>query len=66
MKLKNIIYISLAGVLTLTSCNSLLDIPQKGVLNFDTFYRTDEDAEAAIIACYSQLRNLEFSRRRCA
>ncbi|MCX4334537.1 MAG: RagB/SusD family nutrient uptake outer membrane protein [Bacteroidales bacterium] len=63
MKLKNIIYISLAGVLTLTSCNSLLDIPQKGVLNFDTFYRTDEDAEAAIIACYSQLRNLEFSYR---
>ena len=36
MKIKNIILAVFAGVLALTSCNqSLLDIPQKGVLNYE-------------------------------
>ena len=59
MKTKHIIISLAAAVLALSSCNKLLDIPQKGVLNFETFYQTDEDAENAIASCYLQMRGLE-------
>ena len=36
------------------SCDeSRLDIPQKGVTAYETFYQTDEDAESALVAAYS-------------
>lgn len=36
----------------MTSCMDELDIEQHGVLNYTTFYQTDDDAEAAIVAVY--------------
>lgn len=40
-----------AGILS--SCSqSLLDIPQKGVIPMESFYQTDEDAESAATAMY--------------
>lgn len=52
--MKKIYYI---GALALTSifmgsCASKLDIPQQGVLNMETYYRTDGDAEEALAALY--------------
>lgn len=45
------IFCSLA--MLLASCNQeLLEIPQKGVVTTDTFYKTDADAEAAMVAAY--------------
>ena len=42
-----------AGAL-LVSCNQdLLDIPQKGVVGYDDFYITDEDAESAAVTMYA-------------
>lgn len=61
MKTKHIILLAAAALVTLSSCNKLLDIPQRGVLNFDTFYQTDEDAESAIASCYLKMRDLEFN-----
>lgn len=44
----------------LTSCDeSLLDIPQKGVISQDQFYNTDEDAESAAVTMYADfIQNL--------
>ena len=44
---KIIIPILLGLALIATSCDSLLDIPQKGVVSQDDFYKSDEDAVAA-------------------
>lgn len=39
----------------LTSCNQdLLNIPQKGVIAYEDFYRTDEDAVSALTAVYDE------------
>ena len=35
-----------------TSCEDQLDIEQKGVVPMDKFYKTDADAEAALVAAY--------------
>ena len=41
------------GFLVSTGCNEdQLDIPQKGVIEVDNFYQTDEDAEAALTVVY--------------
>lgn len=42
-------------VVTLFSaCNeALLEIPQKGVIDISSFYKTDEDAESALVALYA-------------
>ena len=39
--------------LVAVSCESLLDIPQKGVVSTDTFYASDADAEAALADMYA-------------
>ena len=66
MKIKNIILTVFAGVLALTSCNeSLLNIPQKGVLNYDTYYSTDEEILTASAAMYYEVRNWEFNVLLC-
>ena len=63
---KNIILI-VCTVFSLISCNSLLDIPQHGVLDENNFYQTDEDAASAVAAAYADLGgsfsfyNLEFT-----
>lgn len=44
--------LSVLAVFT-TACNQdLLDIPQKGVVSTETFYKTEADAEAAMVAAY--------------
>ncbi len=42
-----------AGIMTLaTSCEDKLDIEQKGVTPTESFYKTDADAEASLVAAY--------------
>ena len=42
-----------------TSCNqNLLNIPQKGVINDEDFYITDEDAQSALTAVYDEFISL--------
>ena len=43
---KIIIPILLGFVLAATSCEKMLDIPQKGVISYSNFYESDADAEA--------------------
>ena len=61
MKAKNIILALAATTFALSSCNSLLDIPQHGVQNYETYYQTDEEAEAAVISCYIQVKGNEMN-----
>lgn len=49
---KYLIPLFVIGALFATSCESMLDIPQKGVISTDDFYQTDEDAEGAMVAAY--------------
>lgn len=60
---RNIIYAVLAGAMTfgLTNCTDELEIDQHGVLNYDTYYQTDEDAQAATTAIYLQMRSLAYN-----
>ena len=57
--MKKIAIISLActaALMTLASCDqSLLDIPQKGVVAYESFYKTDEDAESALVSAYANV-----------
>jgi hypothetical protein len=41
----------------ITSCESMLDIPQKGVVSYDSFYANDDDAHAALVNMYKQYIN---------
>lgn len=52
--MKKIYYIGILAMAALLtgSCESKLDIPQQGVLNMDTYYKTDSDAEEALAALY--------------
>lgn len=56
MKTKNIFVLAclVAGGFATTSCTDLLEIDQHGVQNYDTYYQTDEQIEAAIVECYQQ------------
>ncbi|MCQ2185638.1 MAG: RagB/SusD family nutrient uptake outer membrane protein, partial [Bacteroidales bacterium] len=58
MKTKFISILALS-TLVIAGCNKRLDIQQHGVLDFNTYYSTDEEAETAINAVYLQLRNNE-------
>ncbi|NLD24552.1 MAG: hypothetical protein GX670_10045, partial [Bacteroidales bacterium] len=47
MKNKYLLLLIVALIaLSNTSCESRLDIPQKGVLDYSFYYQTDEHAEA--------------------
>ena len=47
------------AVFTTTSCNQdLLNIQQKGVIAYEDFYETDEDAQSALTATYAQFIKL--------
>jgi len=55
--MKKIVYsvLALAALFITASCDqSRLDIPQKGVDAYETFYKTDADAEAALAAAYAR------------
>ena len=45
------------ALLGAVSCESMLDIPQKGVTSYDDFYASDADAEAALANMYKQYIN---------
>lgn len=47
--------------LVITSCEDKLDIPQKGVLDYSTYYHTDEQAQAAADALYIQLKGIYYN-----
>lgn len=52
--MKKIIFALMACALfTAVSCESMLDIPQKGVVNYEDFYASDSDAEAALVSMYA-------------
>ncbi len=46
--------LALAALLAAVSCESKLDIPQKGVTAIENFYQTDADAEGALAAAYAR------------
>ena len=54
--MKKIVYsvLAIAALFMGVSCEKNLDIPQKGVIAYETFYKTDEDCEAALLAAYAQ------------
>lgn len=41
------------ALVAVTSCESMLEIPQKGVVSYDNFYASDDDALAAITSMYA-------------
>ncbi len=59
-KISYIIPILALGV-AFGSCEDKLDIPQHGVLNYETYYQTDEEAESAVAAMYLQMRGLFYN-----
>ena len=53
ISMKKILIPILATLAVFTACNEdLLEIPQKGKVTTGTFYKTDADAEAALVAAY--------------
>ncbi len=55
MKTKNIFVLAcLVATGMTTSCTDQLEIDQHGVQNYDTYYQTDEQIEAAVAECYQQ------------
>ena len=48
----SILALALTGSVSFTSCESQLDIEQKGATSEEQFYKTDADAEAALVAAY--------------
>ncbi len=53
-KMKKIIIPILLGFAFLAvSCESKLEIPQKGVVSYDSFYASDDDAQAALADMYA-------------
>ena len=58
---KNIIFaiVGTVGLLSFAACNpDLLDIQQKGVIAYEDFYQTDDDAQSALTTVYAQFINL--------
>lgn len=49
------IYTFLAFIAVLASCTDRLDVPHNGVLDESNFYKSDEDAAAAIAAAYQDI-----------
>ena len=45
------------ALLGAASCESMLDIPQKGVVSYEDFYANDADAKAALVNMYKQYIN---------
>ena len=59
-----ILALAAAGTMTVTtSCEDQLDIEQKGVTPTENFYKTDEDAEASLVAAYESFMSNVFGRQ---
>ena len=67
MKMRNYILIAVAAVCSLisVSCSDMLDIPQKGVLDYNTYYQTDEQILSADVAMYLEVRGWEYNVKLC-
>ena len=67
MKTKNILLTAVAAICTLclTSCSNLLDIPQHGVLDYNTYYQTDDQITSATVAMYLEVRGWEYNVKLC-
>ena len=54
--MKKLVYsvLAVAALFATVSCEKNLDIPQKGVVAIESFYKTDADAEAALAAAYAR------------
>ena len=54
--MKKILYsiLAVAALFAAVSCEKNLDIPQKGVTDIESFYKTDEDAVSALTAAYAR------------
>ena len=50
---KFILPILACALVGVNSCESMLDIPQKGVVSYENFYASDDDAKAAITSMYA-------------
>lgn len=61
MKTKHIILSVLTAVLALSSCSKFLDVPRKGVIDYDTFFKTDAEIESAGITMYSDVRGWYYN-----
>jgi hypothetical protein len=46
--------LAVAALFAAVSCEKNLDIPQKGVSAYESFYKTDADAESALTAAYAR------------
>ena len=58
MKLYKILSIALLATLSLASCESNLDLEQKGVIQTKDYYKTDDEAESAVTNVYSSFKNI--------
>ena len=50
--MKKIIYSLLSATLLFSACEDRLNIEQKGVIPFESFYQTDDDAQNALNNLY--------------
>lgn len=53
--MKKIIYSLLGAAFLFSACEDRLNIQQKGVISFESFYRTDDDAQNALNNLYQSL-----------
>ena len=67
MKTRNILLTAVAAICTLflASCSDLLDIPQHGVLDYNTYYQTDDQILSANVALYLEVRGWEYNVKLC-
>ena len=61
LHLAAILTVSTISILTMVSCNKMLETEPKGVLGQDNMYQNVFDADAAVIGTYGKLMNLAES-----
>ena len=64
MKTRNIL-LTVAAVCTFAACSGKLDIPQHGVLDYNTYYQTDDQIQSAEMAMYLEVRGWEYNVKLC-
>ena len=65
MKKALIILAAAACTAAAVSCSNQLDIPQHGVLDYNTYYQTDDQITSANIAMYLEVRGWEYNVKLC-
>jgi hypothetical protein len=53
--------LALVLLLSSTGCSNDLNLDEHGVLSYDTYYKTDEEAESAVTSCYLKMRSMEYN-----